>query len=535
MVQNDAKLPTSDNTEDNKKENITNMASLLEKEGLGIDLPKAGEIRTGTIASISPGRIMVSIGAKSEGIIGGHEFELIPPEEFAAIEVGQELPVYVITPEDQHGNLLLSYVRAQEETSWKNAETYLKTKESYKGEIVGYNKGGLLVSFEKLRGFVPASQTSFARVKETSGSNSEERWKGMVGQEIEVCVVEVDCERHRLILSERIALGETRDTIRNKVLDALQVGDVLTGKVTSLADFGAFVNIDGADGLIHLSEMSWDRILHPGDILKTGQEVQVKVISIDKEKKRIGLSLRALQEDPWVERIKGLRVGKLVDATITKLTKFGAFAKIREDLEGLVHISEISDVRIEHPKEVLHEGDPVTLRIIKIEPESHRIGLSLRRVDSAAYKDLDMKLLQKELENIDIKVTANEEEVEDKEKSEEEQASPVKEDKKPDKAPESPETPSEEKKVTDTGKKPAEKQSSADKDKEKPDKAPESSETPSEDKKVTDTEKKSAEKPSSVDKDKEKPDKAPKSPETHSKENNTSEIEEKLSEEKTDS
>ena len=427
MAQNDTINSATDNTDNNNKDSAINMASLLKKEGLSIDFPKAGDIRTGTIASISPSQIMVSIGAKSEGIIRGHEFEQIPPEEFSTFEVGQEVPVYIITPEDQNGNLLLSYVRAQEESSWKDAEKYLKTKESYKGEIVGYNKGGLLISFEKLQGFVPASQVSFSRVKEVSDKNPDERWKEIVGQEIEVCALEVDRARHRLIFSERTALGETRDAIRNMILNSIQIGDMLTGKVTSLVDFGAFVNIDGADGLVHISEISWNRVLHPGDVLKVGQEVKVKVISIDKEKKRIGLSIRQLQEDPWLKKIEGLRVGMLVDATITKLTKFGAFAKIQEDIEGLVHISEISNAHIEHPKEVLHEGDPVTLRIIKIEPESHRIGLSLRRVESATYKDMDMKILQKELENTDIKVLTKSEETKADTDSAEEQTSTKKE------------------------------------------------------------------------------------------------------------
>ena len=412
MVDNDA-TPTNGENNKNNEENITNMASLLEKEGLGIDLPQAGEIRTGKIASISPGQIMVGIGAKSEGIISGREFELIPAEEFAALEVGQDLPVYVITPEDQNGNLLLSYVRALEESSWQQAEKLALSKETFNAEIVGYNKGGLLVAFGKIRGFVPASQVSFARTKDFEGTTLDERWGELVGKEIEVGVIEVDRERHRLILSERQALGETRDSIRNMILDEIEVGDVLNGKITGLADFGAFVNIDGADGLVHISEISWEEIRHPGDVLKIGQEVKVRVISVDKEKQHIGLSIRQLQEDPWNEKVTGLKVGMLVDATITNLTKFGAFAKIGEEIEGLVHISEISEEHISHPKEILHEGDAVTLRIIKIEPESHRIGLSLRRVDSAAYADLDMKILQQELEETDITVTAAEQKPEE--------------------------------------------------------------------------------------------------------------------------
>jgi len=208
-----------------------------------------------------------------------------------------------------------------------------------------------------------------------------------------------------LIFSERAAVHESRDTIRDKVIEKLIIGDVITGRITSLADFGAFVNISGADGLVHLSEISWDRIRHPGDELKVGQEVQVKIISIDNEKRHIGLSIRQLKEDPLQEQIKDLRVGQLVEAKITRLTKFGAFARLTSEIEGLIHISEISDEHIGHPKEVLHEGDEVTLRIIKIEQDSHRIGLSLRRVESLAFADMDLKALENELTDTDIKVT----------------------------------------------------------------------------------------------------------------------------------
>ncbi len=410
MVQNDAKTPTGANNSNNSDEKNMNMASLLEKEGLGIDLPKAGEIRTGTIASISPGQILIGVGAKSEGLISGKEFELIPPEEFASLEVGQKIPVYVITVEDSNGNLLLSYVRAVEESSWDKAEEVFKNKTTYKGKIAGYNKGGLLVAFEKLRGFIPSSQLSYDRLKEAAGNTPEERYGKMIGSEIEVSVIEVDRERHRLILSERLACGETRDTIREKVISDLEVGSVLTGKITSVANFGVFVNVNGADGLVHVSELSWDEISDPSEKFKVGQSVNVKVINIDEDKKRIGLSIRQLEDDPWLKNVENLKVGMLVEATITNLTKFGAFAKIQGEIEGLVHISEISDEHITHPKEVLHDGEKVTLRIIKIEPDSHRIGLSLRRVESAAYADMDMKSLKQELENSDIHVTASDEE-----------------------------------------------------------------------------------------------------------------------------
>jgi len=374
--------------------NEDNMASLLEQEGIDIDFPQAGETRQGMIASISSNQILVSVGAKSEGIITGREFDAIPQEELEKLSVGQEIWVYVLTPEDSHGNLMLSLMRALEEKSWFTAEELLKSKDSYKSVIRGYNKGGLIVPVEGLNGFVPASQISLSRRAGISGDTPDKRWSPMVGDEIDVCVIEVDRERRRLILSERAASTETRETIKDRILSELSEGDIRTGKVTSLADFGAFVNINGADGLVHLSEISWDRIQHPTEVLKVGQEIKVKIINIDREKKRIGLSIRQLMDDPWVNRISQYEVGQLLEGTITRLTKFGAFARIEEDLEGLIHISEISERRIEHPKEVLKEGETITLRVIKIEPENHRIGLSIRRVDSMAFAEMDWKTLE---------------------------------------------------------------------------------------------------------------------------------------------
>ena len=215
----------------------------------------------------------------------------------------------------------------------------------------------------------------------------------MVGQPISVRIIEVDRERRRLILSERAANTESRASMKDRVIGELEEGKSYTGRVTSLADFGAFVNVNGADGLVHLSELSWDRLAHPRDLLEVGQDVQVKVINIDREKKRIGLSIRALQDDPWKNRVEKFSVGQLVEGVITRLTKFGAFARLEGDIEGLIHISELSENRVEHPKEVLKDGDVKTLRVIRIESDQHRIGLSLRKVDSAAFADKDFKML----------------------------------------------------------------------------------------------------------------------------------------------
>ncbi|MEJ5225353.1 MAG: S1 RNA-binding domain-containing protein [Anaerolineales bacterium] len=375
------------------------MEALMQAHDSGLEFPSAGEIRKGVIASISDNQILVSVGAKSEGVITGRELEAIAREDREKFQVGQEITVYVLNPEDQNGNVVLSYVRAQEQLGWELVEQMVATDQDYEGKIEGYNKGGLIVPVHGLRGFVPASQITLSRRNASQGETPDQRWAKMVGEPIVVRVIEVDRERRRLILSERAATPETRQSFKERVIEDLQEGEVRTGRVTSLADFGAFVNINGADGLVHLSEISWERVQHPSEVLEVGQEVKVKIISVDREKKRIGLSIRALQEDPWHEKVARFKVGQLVEGTITRLTKFGAFARLEGDIEGLIHISEVSENRIEHPKEVLKEGDTVALRIIRIDADQRRIGLSLRKVDSAAYTDLDMKSLAAEYED----------------------------------------------------------------------------------------------------------------------------------------
>lgn len=370
----------------------SSMESLLEEQGLNLDLPAAGEIRQGFIATIRENEILVSIGTKSEGVISGRELEAISAEDRASFTVGQEIPVYILAAEDQSGNVVLSYARAREEKDWEEVDELLASGGVYPSKVIGYNKGGLIVPLGRLRGFVPASQISQTRKIGGDNESPDQRWGKMIGETMNVRIVEVDRARRRLILSERQALQETRESLKDRLLDELHEGMVRTGRVTSLADFGAFVNIDGADGLVHLSEISWERIQHPNEVLKVGQEVQVKVVSVDHDRKRIGLSIRQLEQDPWSEKVGHLKEGMLVEGKITHLTKFGAFANLGEDIEGLIHVSELSEQRVAHPKEVLHEGEVVTLRVIKIDVERRRIGLSLRKVDSPAYADLDWKM-----------------------------------------------------------------------------------------------------------------------------------------------
>lgn len=379
-----------------QNENHETMESLMRSEDAGLEFPIQGEIRQGVIASISTSQILVSVGSKSEGVIMGRELEQIPTSDREALTVGQGIPVYVINPEDQNGNVVLSYVRAREAMGWEVVEKMQESSEAFEGKIDGYNKGGLIVLVHGLRGFIPASQISMARRSLVQG-DTPDRWAKMIGETISVRIIEVDRARRRLILSERAANPESRQSLKERVIEGLEEGQVYTGRVTSVADFGAFVNVNGADGLVHLSELSWERVQHPSEVLEVGQEVKVKVISVDKEKKRIGLSIRALQGDPWNEKVAKFKVGQLVEGTVTRLTKFGAFARLEGDVEGLIHISELSENRINHPKESVKEGDVLTLRVIRIDEDQRRIGLSLRKVDSGAYADMDMKALAAEL------------------------------------------------------------------------------------------------------------------------------------------
>ena len=402
MTDENQALPTqgSDRNPQGEQNHANNqtMESLLNEQELNVDLPQAGELHKRTIASISPSQILISIGAKSEGVVSGRELDQLTPAEIEALSVGQEVHAFVINPEDANGNVVLSLKRAQEQISWDDVEKLITDAVVIETKIIGFNKGGLIAAVEGLRGFLPSSQIGALRRSQIAGETPEQKYQKMVGQPISIRVIEVDRERRRLIVSERAASAESRQSLKERVIDELQEGQVYTGRVTSLASFGAFINVNGADGLVHLSELSWDHIDHPREALEVGQEVKVKVINIDREKKRIGLSVRALQDDPWRARIEKYSVGQLVEGKITRLTKFGAFARLDEDVEGLIHISEISEQRIEHPKEALHEGDVKTLRVIRIDADQHRIGLSLRKVDSAAFADKDFKMLAAEFD-----------------------------------------------------------------------------------------------------------------------------------------
>jgi small subunit ribosomal protein S1 len=363
------------------------------QEGYGFTPLKRGEVREGTIVSISSSAILIDLGSKTEGVVAGRELERMPREMLNNMKVGDEVLSYVVNPEDKNGNIVLSLTRAQLEKDWREAERLYKTQEMFSGSVAGFNKGGLIVRLGKVRGFVPASQLASSRHVRSGkeGSTPEEKWGNLVGEMLQLKVIEIDRERNRLILSERAAMREWRRAQKEKLLAELTEGEIREGKVISIADFGAFVDLGGADGLIHLSELSWKRVNHPREVLSVGDKVKVYILNVDRDRRRIGLSLKRLQPDPWTLVDDNYQVDQLVEGVITKLAKFGAFACIvgDEEIEGLIHISELSDGHIAHPKEVVEEGQVVTLRIIRIDSDQRRMGLSLKRVDQAEYADLD--------------------------------------------------------------------------------------------------------------------------------------------------
>jgi len=365
------------------------MEALLAEE-FGVSKLRSGDIRDGTIVSISPGEIFVDIHYKADAMVDSRELEHLDRAFLAGLAVGDSVVAYVIQPEDRDGNVVISLQRAQQEQDWRQADELLKTQDVFDGVVTGYNRGGLIVKVGKVRGFVPASQLSGRwQAQQDNDGDPEERWAKLVGQKMRLKVVELDRLRNRLILSERAAAKDFRQGQKDRLLSELKKGDVLTGIVTSLAAFGAFVDLGGADGLIHLSEIAWHRVEHPAEVLHVGQEVQVYILGVDEEKKRIALSLRRLTPEPWSVIDQTYTLGQIVIARITKLTNFGAFAKVDDSIEGLIHISELADYRIGHPKEVVQEGDEVHVRVIRIDPERRRIGLSLRQAAEEAYVEVD--------------------------------------------------------------------------------------------------------------------------------------------------
>lgn len=358
--------------------------------------PKVGELKTGLVVQSKKNEVLVDIGSKSEGIIDVRELSSLDDAAKEDLAEGNDVLVYVLNPEDKNGNLILSYLKAVEEKDWLNVAQLMEKQELCEGIVVGFNRGGVLVGIGQIRGFVPNSQLNRERnINRLDQPDKQRALQALVGQPLSAKIVEVDRERNRLIMSEQAAYKEIREAKRAQKLAEIEKGTECEGRVVNIANFGAFVDIGGVEGLVHLSELSWKRVNHPSELLKVGDTVNVSIINIDMERQRVALSIKRLQPDPWTLINDYYHVGQLLEAKITRLTKFGAFARLVDEyqLEGLIHVSELAQERIEHPKEIVQVSDTVTVRVIRIDAEQRQLGLSIKQVSSDKYMEADLAML----------------------------------------------------------------------------------------------------------------------------------------------
>jgi small subunit ribosomal protein S1 len=364
------------------------MAELLRESASPINI-KRGDVVEGVIVRIDQDEILVDIGLKSEGVLSTKELPATGYGSFNELHLNDKVLVYVIQPETPDGHALLSLKRANAERQWRIAEQQYRDGELLKARVIDYNKGGLIVDVSGIRGFVPISQIlNLKREEVASGGDNQEtaaKLQSMKDKELQLKIIEINRARNRLILSERLAVQEWRQKRREELLDELKPGEVRRGVVSNLANFGAFVDLGGADGLVHISQLAWSRVNHPSEVLHVGQEVEVQVLSVDKEKKKIALSIKRAEVDPWTTVEQRYTPGQVVTGTITKIAPFGAFARIEDGIEGLIHLSELTPGM--DPKANLHEGQQLQLRILRIEADRRRLGLSLRQADELDAKE----------------------------------------------------------------------------------------------------------------------------------------------------
>jgi small subunit ribosomal protein S1 len=331
-----------------------------------------GEVVTGHVVRIDKDEVLVDIGYKSEGVIPANELSIrkaVDPNE--EVHLGEEVDAIVMTKEDQDGRLIMSKKRARFEKAWRRIETAAESGEPVEGTVIEVVKGGLIIDLG-VRGFLPASLVDIRRVP-----NLDE----YMGTKIETKVIELNRSRNNVVLSRRAVLEEERKEVRQQILDRLQPGLVVEGQISNIVDFGAFVDLDGIDGLIHISELSWSHVNHPSEILTIGDTVKVKVLDIDRDRQRISLGLKQTQEDPWQRIVDTYNVGDELAGKVTKVVTFGAFVEILDGVEGLVHISELAPHHVESPREIVHPGDEIRVKILEIDSERRRLSLSAKRVE----------------------------------------------------------------------------------------------------------------------------------------------------------
>jgi small subunit ribosomal protein S1 len=331
-----------------------------------------GEVVHGTVVRVDKDEVLVDIGYKSEGVIPVSELSIrrsVNPED--EVGIGEEIDALVLTKEDAEGRLILSKKRARFELAWKTIERKAETGEAIEGRVIEVVKGGLILDLG-VRGFLPASLVDIRRVQDLDE---------FLGQTLRCKVIELNRSRNNVVLSRRAVLEDERKEQRQQILDRLQPGDVVEGQISNIVDFGAFVDLDGMDGLIHISEISWSHVNHPSEVLEIGQTVSVKVLDIDRDRQRISLGLKQTQSDPWQQVLDQYSEGDVVEGKVTKVVTFGAFVEIMPGVEGLVHISELAQHHVENPREVVAQGDSVQAKIIEVDPERRRLSLSLKRVE----------------------------------------------------------------------------------------------------------------------------------------------------------
>jgi len=393
--ENDQEGQNNNNPEE--MDDYNEMAALLEKSASPINI-KRGDVVEGVIVRIDQDEILVDIGLKSEGVLSTKELPATGYGSFSELHKDDKVLVYVIQPETQDGHALLSLKRANAERQWRIAEEQYKNGELLKAKVIDFNKGGLIVDVAGIRGFVPISQIlNLKREEVASGGENQEtaaKLQSMKDKELQLKIIEINRARNRLILSERLAVQEWRQRRREELLDELKPGEVRHGVVSNLANFGAFVDLGGADGLVHISQLAWSRVNHPSEVLHVGQHVEVQVLSVDKEKKKIALSIKRAEVDPWTTVEQRYTPGQVVTGVITKIAPFGAFARIEDGIEGLIHLSELTPGM--DPKQTLHEGVPLQLRILRIDAERRRLGLSLRQADELDAKELPAEITEVE-------------------------------------------------------------------------------------------------------------------------------------------
>jgi small subunit ribosomal protein S1 len=331
-----------------------------------------GDVLTGEVVRIDKDEVLIDVGYKSEGVIPQKELSIRKSVDAAQeVALGEEVDALVLTKEDQDGRLILSKKRARFEKAWRRIEGAAESGEPVEGTVIEVVKGGLIVDLG-VRGFLPASLVDIRRVQNLDD---------FMGRPIECKVIELNRSRNNVVLSRRAVLEEERKEVRQQILDRLQPGMVVEGAISNIVDFGAFVDLDGIDGLIHISELSWSHVNHPSEILSIGQNVPVKVLDIDRERQRISLGLKQTQEDPWQRVVDTYGVGDELEGKVTKVVTFGAFVEVLDGVEGLVHISELAQHHVENPREIVNQGDEIKVKILEIDSDRRRLSLSVKRVE----------------------------------------------------------------------------------------------------------------------------------------------------------